>query len=129
MNGPHVAHRPTRSLTVLVALLTLLAAACTAGVDTGAESAEGASGEAATADGGDSGGGDADTVSLWYLQDHEAMITAAIERFNEEFPDITVDAQGVENDPYKTRLQTAMGTTARPDVFHSWGGGWLQQFV
>jgi raffinose/stachyose/melibiose transport system substrate-binding protein len=132
MNGPYVAHRPVRSVLVLVALLTLLAA-CTAGVDTGAASSEQASGGGggggAGEGGGDEGGGDANTVSLWYLQDHEVMVTAAIERFNEEFPDITVEAEGVENDPYKTRLQTAMGTDAQPDVFHSWGGGWLQQFV
>jgi raffinose/stachyose/melibiose transport system substrate-binding protein len=128
MNGPHVAH-PARSVVILVALLTVLAAACTAGVDTSAEGGEQASGGTDTGGGGDGAGGDADTISLWYLQDHEAMVTAAIERFNEEFPDVSVDAQGVENDPYKTRLQTAMGTAAMPDVFHSWGGGWLQQFV
>jgi raffinose/stachyose/melibiose transport system substrate-binding protein len=129
MDGPH-AHRPARSLVILVVLLTVLAAACTSGVDTSADGGEQASGgtEAAGGGGGE-GEGDADTISLWYLQDHEVMVTAAIERFNEEYPDITVDAQGVENDPYKTRLQTAMGTAAAPDVFHSWGGGWLQQFV
>ena len=129
MNGPHT-HRPARVLVMLVALLTLLATACTAGTDSGAAGGDEATGSPGTGGAADEGdGGDAGTVTLWYLQDHEVMVNSAIERFNEEFPDVTVEAQGVENDPYKTRLQTAMGTDAQPDVFHSWGGGWLQQFV
>ena len=30
---------------------------------------------------------------------------------------------------YKTNLVVAMGTGNPPDVFHSWGGGWLKQFA
>jgi raffinose/stachyose/melibiose transport system substrate-binding protein len=122
--------RRLRGLIAVVAVIVLVMTACTSGVDTEAGGV-GSEGAAPSGDGGGAGGGegDANTVSLWYLQDHEVMVTAAIERFNEEFPDITVEAEGVENDPYKTRVQTAMGTDAQPDVFHSWGGGWLQQFV
>ena len=128
MNGPHT-RRPARTLVMLVALLTLLATACTAGTDSSAAGGEQETGSPGTGGAAEEGGGDAGAVTLWYLQDHEVMVESAIERFNEEFPDVTVNAQGVENDPYKTRLQTAMGTAAQPDIFHSWGGGWLQQFV
>jgi raffinose/stachyose/melibiose transport system substrate-binding protein len=33
-----------------------------------------------------------------------------------------------ENDPYKTKIKTVSGDEF-PDVFHTWGGGWLKSFV
>ena len=117
---PRNARRPLRTMLSVVTVAALLATACApTAVDTGATDDPD----------GPEGGTDESALSLWYLSDHEVLVQDAIERFNEDFPDITVDARGVENDPYKTNLQTAMGTEVAPDVWHNWTGGWLQQFV
>ena len=121
------ASRRLRTITGMLVVL-MMAASCTSGVNT-AESSGPAGGSEAAASGGAGGGGGSDTITIWFLDDTQEHIEPAIERFNEEFPDITVEAQAIENDPYKDQLQTAMGTEAAPDVFHTWGGGYLQQFV
>lgn len=33
------------------------------------------------------------------------------------------------NDPYKQKLQTAIGSPNQPDIFYNWGGGNLKQYV
>ena len=43
-------------------------------------------------------------------------------------PGVKVVVSIYENDPYKTKLKTVSGSDF-PDVFHSWGGGWLKSFV
>lgn len=112
-----------RFTVAIVVVLALVLAACTGG--TGGDEAAAGGGEG----GADGGGGECSQLALWYLADHEVLVDQAVAAFNEEFPDVTVEAQGIENDPYKTQLQTVMGTPAAPDVFHSWGGGWLKQFA
>ncbi len=45
-------------------------------------------------------------------------------------PDVKIAAQSVQNDPYKTKLQVAMGAGQPPDVWYSFGGGGvLKQYV
>lgn len=68
-------------------------------------------------------------ITVWYLVQHKAAVEDAIKRFKEANPGIEVAAVSFENDPYKTKLKVALGTEAGPDVFHSWGGGWLKAFV
>lgn len=119
--------RRLRGTIGLLMVLMMLAAACTSGVNTAEPSGDSGGDESAPAS--DDPGGGSDTITVWYLQDTDELVEEAIPRFNEEFPDVTVEARAIENDPYKTQLQTAMGTEAAPDVFHSWGGGYLEQFV
>ncbi len=72
------------------------------------------------------------TLTLWHISNTEnriAVFDRAIARFNEEYPNVKVEVSIFENDPYKTKLKTTMGSGEAPDVFHSWGGGWLQEFV
>lgn len=71
-------------------------------------------------------------LNVWHISNTEnrmAVMKRAIERFNEEYPNVRVEESIFENDPYKTALKTAMGSDAAPDIFHSWGGGWLHEFV
>ncbi|MFG6150294.1 extracellular solute-binding protein [Halobacillus sp. B23F22_1] len=81
---------------------------------------------------GESGGsGDSDTITLWHIEtgESEKALQDAVERFEESHEGVTVDVVRQENDPYKTKLSVAMGGGTPPDVFHSWGGGWLEEFV
>ena len=57
------------------------------------------------------------------------VLDAAVERFKKDHPNVDVEVVANENDPYKTKLKIAMGSGNPPDVFHSWGGGWLEAFI
>ncbi|MFD2705866.1 extracellular solute-binding protein [Salibacterium lacus] len=88
---------------------------------------------AETPDGGsDSGGSSEDTVlSLWHIETGEAeqVLQEAAQRFEQEHDGVTVELNQYQNDPYKEQIITSMGGDSPPDIFHSWGGGWLKNFV
>lgn len=72
------------------------------------------------------------TLTLWHhntAENRKAVIDRAVERFHAEYPHVKVEISVFENDPYKTKLKTSMGSGESPDIFHSWGGGWLHEFV
>jgi raffinose/stachyose/melibiose transport system substrate-binding protein len=71
------------------------------------------------------------TLNLWHIQTQEGSkiaIDEAAKRFEAANPGVKVVVSVYENDPYKTKIKTVSGDEF-PDVFHSWGGGWLQSFV
>ena len=78
-----------------------------------------------------SGGGDKKEIEFWHIDpgEKEAVYKDAVARFEEEHPDVTVKMRRIPNDSYKQKLSVAMSGGNPPDVFHSWGGGWLNQFV
>ncbi|ESU73062.1 extracellular solute-binding protein [Geobacillus subterraneus] len=71
------------------------------------------------------------TLTVWHIEtgESEVALKNAAKRFEEKHPGVTVKLVRYENDPYKTKLSVAMGGGNPPDVFHSWGGGWLKNFV
>jgi raffinose/stachyose/melibiose transport system substrate-binding protein len=71
------------------------------------------------------------TLNLWHIQTQEGSKVAiedAAKRFEAVHPGIKVVVSVYENDPYKTKIKTVSGDDF-PDVFHTWGGGWLKSFV
>lgn len=50
-------------------------------------------------------------------------------RLHEANPGVTVKVQELQNDPFKTKLAVAMGSDSPPDVWHTWGGGVLAEYV
>lgn len=112
-----------KSLIFLMGLLLIFMAACS--------SSNGDSGAEATDSNGSSDSGDTKTLTLWHIETagQEETLLNAVERFEEKHEGVEVEVVQQENDPYKTKLSVAMGGGAPPDVFHSWGGGWLENFV
>src|SRR5690606_11907637 len=74
---------------------------------------------------------DKKSLSLWVIETGKRLELweAALEEFEQEHPDVEVELVQFPNDPYKQKLAMAMGKSNQPDVFHSWGGGWLKDFV
>ncbi|BAS27964.1 sugar ABC transporter substrate-binding protein [Limnochorda pilosa] len=72
------------------------------------------------------------TIELWHIftnENEQAVLDEAVERFRAVYPDVDVKVTVTDNDTYKTKLQVAMAAGSPPDVFHSWGGGWLEEYV
>jgi len=73
-------------------------------------------------------GGSGEGVSIWYLADND-MVADAIERFKADNPDVKVDATEISNDQYKTKIRVGLGTPSGPDVFFTWAGAGLAEYV
>lgn len=70
-------------------------------------------------------------LSIWHIETgvRQELLEASIKEFMKAHPDIEVEAVQIPNDAYKTKLSVSMGGNNPPDLFHSWGGGWLKQFI
>lgn len=78
------------------------------------------------------GGDQEGTLSVWSLTGaglNEDLPQGAVERMGDAYPNVEYDLQALQNDPFKTRLRTAIGSDSPPDVWHSWGGGVLGEYV
>jgi raffinose/stachyose/melibiose transport system substrate-binding protein len=71
------------------------------------------------------------TLDFWYIDpdQKEKVYLAAVKRFEAKHPDVQVKALRIPNDAYKQKFAVAMSGGNPPDIFHSWGGGWLKSFV
>ncbi|MBI5667559.1 MAG: extracellular solute-binding protein [Chloroflexi bacterium] len=75
---------------------------------------------------------DAKTITFWHIQNTDPgpeLIQQAVDRYMADNPGVTVEVVAMQNDPYKTRIRTAMGAGDPPCVFPSWGGGPLYEYV
>ena len=54
---------------------------------------------------------------------------AAIAEMAEEYPGITLDWEAYEREAYKTRIKAAVAADELPDIFVTWSGAFLQDFV
>jgi raffinose/stachyose/melibiose transport system substrate-binding protein len=111
-------------ISILTIFSVLLLSAC--GLNGGGTSSE----SAAEADGGKSGDGKK-VLEFWHIDpgEKEKVYEEAVQRFEEKHPDVDVKILQIPNDAYKQKLSVAMSGNDAPDVFHSWGGGWLKNFV
>ncbi|WP_319756689.1 extracellular solute-binding protein [uncultured Sphaerochaeta sp.] len=77
-------------------------------------------------------GGEEKTLTVWHIGvdvSRRETMDAAIARYEAANPGVKVVDQAIENDPYKTKLKTAMGGGNPPDLFITWGGGWMEEFI
>ena len=73
-----------------------------------------------------------DTLDFWHIQTAEterAIYEKAVELFTEVNPNVNVNISVIQNDPYKDKLKVAMGANDAPDIWTSWGGGVLKEYV
>jgi len=110
------------SLFIVLAMLSaLILSACSGSKETSKDEASGAN----------SGSGDQIELDFWHFDTgaRKDIYGAAIKRFEEKNPNVKVNVVQVPNDDYKQRVIIAMSGGEAPDVFASWGGGWLEEFV
>lgn len=79
---------------------------------------------------GDGQGGSGSKLKLWTLQNPgiNKVQKAAVDRFNKDSKS-KITLSTYVNDPYKAKLQTAIGSPNAPDIFYNWGGGNLKGYV
>jgi len=81
--------------------------------------------------GGASGAAKSGSASYWFLNGPpgEAVRTATVERFNKANPSTPIKATTFQNDAYKTKIKTAIGSGQAPTIIWGWGGGGLRSYV
>lgn len=89
-----------------------------------------ACGSSAPEESGGTGGGSGAELQLWTLQNEgiNGVQQEAVDRFNKT-GEAKITLSTYVNDPYKAKLQTAIGSVNAPDIFYNWGGGNLKGYV
>jgi raffinose/stachyose/melibiose transport system substrate-binding protein/xylobiose transport system substrate-binding protein len=107
---PHV--RLPRSAACVIAASMLTVAAC---------------GGSGPGGGGTESGG---TMQVWAVENptDNAVLKASVDSFNKS-SNVKIEFSTYVNDTYKQKLPVSMGSPNAPDIFFSWGGGNLAQFV
>ena len=79
-------------------------------------------------------GKDKITLKLWHIwtsasDSNKQNLEAAVKEWNDANPNVQIQAEGTENEAYKTKIKTAISANEAPDIFTSWGAGFSQPFV
>lgn len=69
-------------------------------------------------------------ATAWALTGQETTIEGSFDTWNDANPENTVEVEFFENDAYKQKIRTAIGSGDSPTLIWSWGGaGILQSYV
>ncbi|GGN30786.1 extracellular solute-binding protein [Streptomyces fuscichromogenes] len=82
--------------------------------------------------GSDSGSSGTTTVEWWNISTTEpakSVWAALAKKFEAQNPKVKIKIVQLENDAYKTKMTALTASGKLPDIFHTWGGGVLQQQV
>ena len=69
---------------------------------------------------------------FWHIQTTEPMpsiINDSMKRFMSANPQYDVQVVAMQNDAYKTKLVTAMASNTMPDIFVTWTGGPMYEYI
>jgi raffinose/stachyose/melibiose transport system substrate-binding protein len=82
------------------------------------------------ASGGSASGGATGTASMWSLtgQPNQGIRQNSVDAFN-KLGKGTVKVTFFQNDPYKTKIRTAVGAGQAPTIIFGWGGGILKSYA
>jgi len=78
------------------------------------------------------GSGEDVNLEFWHIQTMSPrvdIIAASVDRFIEANPQYSVEIVPIMNDVYKDRILIAMGAGEVPDIFMSWSGGPMIEYV
>src|SRR5262245_36888334 len=67
-------------------------------------------------------------LTMWALSD-QATLKKSVDSYNRDHPTEKITLQLFANDDYKQKLRVAFGANQGPDIFFSWGGGALDDYV
>jgi raffinose/stachyose/melibiose transport system substrate-binding protein len=90
----------------------------------------GSSGPGTSGASGSGSGASTGSATYWYLtgQPGEGIRTATVDRFNQANPTTKITATTFQNDAYKTKIKTAIGSGQAPTIIWGWGGGTLRSY-
>ncbi|GCE25081.1 sugar ABC transporter substrate-binding protein [Dictyobacter alpinus] len=78
-----------------------------------------------------SGSGSTSNITVWDIRtgSEQKVVQTITNKFNTSHSKIRATLNFFQNDPYKQKLQVAMGAHNPPDIFFGWGGGILKSYI
>ncbi|MCX5559567.1 extracellular solute-binding protein [Streptomyces sp. NBC_00038] len=67
-------------------------------------------------------------LTMWALND-QTILKESVDAYNKDHSDAKITLRLFANDDYKQKLRVAFGANQAPDLFFSWGGGALNDYV
>lgn len=112
---------------MLAGLMTASFAACSSTVP----SAQPSSAQQSSATPSSSAPAEKITLTFWnnYTNDTQHTMENAIKKWNNENPNVQIEASSTENNAYKMKIKTAIAGNDAPDIIYTWAGGFTQPFV
>ncbi len=76
-------------------------------------------------------GGSGSSITIWDIRTgtEQQIVQTTAQNFNAKHSNIQASVNFFQNDPYKQKLQVAMGAHNPPDIFFGWGGGILKTYI
>src|SRR6266516_4380413 len=76
-------------------------------------------------------GSSSSTITIWDIRtgSEQKIVQTTAQNFNAKRSNIQAAVNFFQNDPYKQKLQVAMGAHTPPDIFFGWGGGILKSYI
>jgi raffinose/stachyose/melibiose transport system substrate-binding protein len=76
-------------------------------------------------------GSSSTTITIWDIRtgSEQQVVQSMAAAFNSAHSNIHAVVDFFQNDPYKQKLQVAMGAHNPPDIFFGWGGGILKSYI
>jgi len=76
-------------------------------------------------------GSSSSTITIWDIRtgSEQKIVQTTAQNFNAKRSNIQAAVNFFQNDPYKQKLQVAMGAHTPPDIFFGWGGGILKTYI
>lgn len=72
------------------------------------------------------------TVTWWHIGTAEkdtALYQTLADEYMAAHPDVVIEITVLENEAFKSKLTTVMQSGEPPDLFHSWGGGVMNEYA
>ncbi len=72
------------------------------------------------------------TITWWHITTKDPGLSdwqKMADDYMAEHPNVKIEITGLENEAFKTKLNTVMQSGDPPDIFQSWGGGGFNQQV
>jgi len=76
--------------------------------------------------------GDKVTVTWWHITTDEgqaAVWQSLADSYMAEHPNVNVEITILENEAFKTKMTTVVQSGEMPDIFQSWGGGVMNEYI
>jgi raffinose/stachyose/melibiose transport system substrate-binding protein len=116
----------------ILAVVVLVASACTSGGASSAPSTPSSSAPSTAPSGAPSQAGEPVTITWYHIQNNDPGLSlwkTLADEYTAAHPNVTIDIQVNENEAFKTKLTTLLQQGDVPDLFQTWGGGGLRQQV
>ncbi len=77
--------------------------------------------------------GEKTDITMWCIavesDSNRHSYEQSIADFEAAHPEINFTWEAIQNQDYKTKIKAAMAADEMPDIFYSWGGGFIKEFV